>query len=125
MLFLTRSNLYIKIWQFLENEMLQLGKSEKYNSKIFLLNRKVSKLSFGNIKFEWKFWATLMNVRFSSSKYKKIFNKKGAEICLKVPKILLFIKNVFKMRKNNDIHHKSIMIWIVHFWPSKCDFWWK
>ena len=90
--------------------MLQLGKSEKYNSKIFLLNRKVSKLSFGNIKFEWKFWATLMNVRFSSSKYKKIFNKKGVEICLKVPKILLFIKNVFKMRKNNDIHHKSIMI---------------
>ena len=56
-----------------------------------------------------------MKVRFSSSKYKKIFNKKGAEICLKVPKILLFIKNVFKMRKNNDIHHKSIMIWIVHF----------
>ena len=42
----------------LENEMLQLGKCAKHNSKMFLLNRKVSKLSFGNIKSDWKFWNT-------------------------------------------------------------------
>ena len=35
--------------------MLQLGKCAKDNSKIFLLNRKVSKLLFGDIKFDWKF----------------------------------------------------------------------
>ena len=37
------------------NEMVQLGKCGKDNSKIFLLNRNVSKLSFGNIKFDRKF----------------------------------------------------------------------
>ena len=36
----------------LQNEMLQLGKCAKDNSKIFVLNRRVSKLSFGNIKFD-------------------------------------------------------------------------
>ena len=35
--------------------MLQLGECAKDNSKMFLLNRKVSKLSFGNVKFDWKF----------------------------------------------------------------------
>ena len=35
--------------------MLQLGKCAKDNFKIFLLNRKVSKMSFGDIKLNWKF----------------------------------------------------------------------
>ena len=36
----------------LQNEMLHLGKCAKDNSKIFLFDTKVSKLSFGNIKFD-------------------------------------------------------------------------
>ena len=40
----------------LENEMLQLGKCAKNNSKIFLLFKKVFKLSIDNIKLDWTFW---------------------------------------------------------------------
>ena len=46
--------------------MLQLGKCAKDNSKIFLSDKKVSKLSFGN-KFKIQ---------------PKIFNKKDEETCL-------------------------------------------
>ena len=60
--------------------MLQLGKCAKDNSKIFLLNRKVSKLSFGNIKFDWKFWATLTKVKILGSIYNKKHLAKDSEI---------------------------------------------
>ena len=65
------------------NEMLQLEKCAK-----------VSKLSFGNIKFDWKFLGhphKSQNFKFKIQQ--KIFNKKDAEILLGVPKILLFMKN--------------------------------
>ena len=72
--------------------MLQLGKCAKDNSKIFLLNRKVSKLSFGNIKFEWKFLGhPYKSQNFKFKIQQKTFNKKDEEISLGVPKILLFI----------------------------------
>ena len=74
--------------------MLQLGKCAKDNFKIFLLNRKVSRLSFGNIKFDRKFLGH--PYKFHDFKFKiqqKTFNKKDAEIRLGVLKILLFMKN--------------------------------
>ena len=41
--------------------MLQLGKCAKDNSKIFLLNTKVLKMSFGNIKFDFNFFGSRYN----------------------------------------------------------------
>ena len=74
--------------------MLQFGKCAKDNSKIFLLNRKVSKMSFGNIKFDWKFLGQpYKSQNFKFKIQQKIFIKKDAEIRLDVPKILLFMKN--------------------------------
>ena len=69
--------------------MLQLGKCAKDNSKRFLLNRKVSKLAF--IKLGWNFLGHLyknQNLKFKIQQ--KIFNKKDAE---NISQILLFMKN--------------------------------
>ena len=67
--------------------MHELGKCAKDNSKIFLLNRKVSKLSFGNIKFDWKFLGhPYKSQNFKLKIQQKTFNKNDAEIRLDVPK---------------------------------------
>ena len=61
--------------------MLQLGKCAKDNSKIFLINRKVSKLLFGNIKLNWKsFGHPYKSKKFKLKIQQKTFNKKDAEI---------------------------------------------
>ena len=69
------------------NGMLQLGNCAKGNSKIFLLNRKVSKLSFGNIKFDWKFLG-------QNSKFK-------------IQNLRKKCKNTFRCCQDFVIHEKS------------------
>ena len=66
--------------------MLQLGKCAKDNSKIFLLNRKVSKMSFGDIKLNWKFLGhPYKSKNFKLKIQEKTLNKKDAEKRLDVP----------------------------------------
>ena len=104
--------------------MLQLGKCAKDNSKIFLLNRKVSKLSF-SIKFYWNF----LDHSYKSQNFKfkiqqKTFNKKDFVIHEKSP--LINVKNEKKKHVISYNINKSLIIWVfLHFYPSKCDFWWK
>ena len=61
--------------------MLQLEKCAKDNSKIFLLNRKVPKLPFSNIKFDHPYKS--QNFKFKIQQI--TLNKKDAEIRLDVP----------------------------------------
>ena len=110
-----------------ENEMLQLRKCEE----IFFLNRKVSKLSFGNIKFVWKCLGhPCKSQNFKFKIQQETFNKKDVEIRIIVSKILLFIKDHLWCVKNGEKHaiscniNKSLIIWVfLHFFLSKCDFW--
>ena len=74
--------------------MLQLEKGAKDNLKIFLLNKKKSKLSFFNIKFDWNFLChPYKSKNFKFKMQQKTINKKDADIRLDVHKILFFIKN--------------------------------
>ena len=61
-------------------------KCAKDISKIFLLNRNVLKLSFGNIKSDWKcFGHPYKSQNFKLNLQQKTFSKKDAEIRLNVP----------------------------------------
>ena len=44
-----------------------LENMQKTILRYFVLNKNVSKSTFGNIKFKWKFWVTLINVIFSNT----------------------------------------------------------
>ena len=93
--------------------MLQLGKCAKDNSKIFLLNTKVSNMLFVNIKFDWNFLSHPNKILKFKLKIQqqKTFNKKDAEISLDVPNILLFMKNHLQCDKNEK-NIKFQAIWI-------------